>query len=470
MQKTRQNKRRTSSTLVDIYFACVPKLRQRHNDVTMTLTPSNVIQYNACPTEAKRRREYNPFVPIASEMQTSNSWTRDTATKNNFLGNGGTELNTTSQLYDLEYRNYDPALGRMNGVDPMANKYSSLTPYNYSFNNPVMFNDPSGADPPQTINYSAQTSHWFTFYTYDDRIDETELRFFSAVCGQCWRTGNAEAMAFYAGATGGREFGMSMSFGALSYSRQMSSTFYHGLSINFGSLANGVHKFSFGSNGVLSQYSFLSEAQVHDLGSAYTRDLVGGTTGPIVSNYTGGARLWQGSNGNFATFSGFVAVQGQQTQGDCPNCWLADYLRNTQSFGMHRNLFFDAEAIYVDASGSFIGHEMDRGGFFVLVGKDKGKFFTYSEKSIYGTGTDAGVAGELGSIDVTGNPNLFKSDYVYGYRDKFWAGGGEGPSVGLSYSLGSYNGQDVTAIAVQFGWSFLPISLGWNKGIISPSK
>jgi RHS repeat-associated protein len=209
-----------SPILVDIYFACVPELRQRYNDVTMTLTPSNVIKYNACSTEAKWRREYYPFVPIASGMQTANSWTRDTATKNNFLGNGGTELNTTSQLYDLEYRNYDPALGRMNGVDPLANKYSSLTPYNYSFNNPVMFNDPSGADPPQTINYSAQTSHWFIYCTYDDRIDETELRFGSAVCGQCWRTGNADAMAFYAGATGGREFGMSMSFGALSYSGQ----------------------------------------------------------------------------------------------------------------------------------------------------------------------------------------------------------------------------------------------------------
>ena len=209
-----------SPILVDIYFACVPELWQRHNDVTMTLTPNNVIQYNACPTEAKRRREYYPFVPIAIGMQTANSFTRDTATKNNLLGNGGTELNTTSQLYDLEYRNYDPALGRMNGVDPMANKYSSLTPYNYSFNNPVMFNDPSGADPPQTINYSAQTSQYYTFYTYDDRIDETELRFGSAVCGQCWRAGNADAMAFYAGTTGGREFGMSMSFGALSYSGQ----------------------------------------------------------------------------------------------------------------------------------------------------------------------------------------------------------------------------------------------------------
>src|SRR5258708_8883273 len=35
----------------------------------------------------------------------------------------------------------------MNGVDPMASKYASYSPYNYSFNNPVGFNDPSGADP-----------------------------------------------------------------------------------------------------------------------------------------------------------------------------------------------------------------------------------------------------------------------------------------------------------------------------------
>jgi|GEM_PF-5034012 hypothetical protein len=35
----------------------------------------------------------------------------------------------------------------MNQVDPMADKYSSHTPYNYSFNSPVDFNDPNGADP-----------------------------------------------------------------------------------------------------------------------------------------------------------------------------------------------------------------------------------------------------------------------------------------------------------------------------------
>lgn len=77
---------------------------------------------------------------------TANSWTRENVTGNNFLGNGGTEINRTTQLYDLEYRHFDPLLGRMNGVDPMATKYASLTPYNYANNDPVYFNDPLGDD------------------------------------------------------------------------------------------------------------------------------------------------------------------------------------------------------------------------------------------------------------------------------------------------------------------------------------
>jgi RHS repeat-associated protein len=111
----------------------------------------------ACPPERKRRRG----------LQTANSWTRENITGNNFLANGGTELNTTSNLYDLEYRHYDPILGRMNGVDPMAVKYSSLSPYNYSFNDPVTFNDPSGADP-----YNQYGGVYYTggYYSYDDYV------------------------------------------------------------------------------------------------------------------------------------------------------------------------------------------------------------------------------------------------------------------------------------------------------------
>jgi RHS repeat-associated protein len=126
---------------------------------------------------------------------TTNSWTRENTTGNNFLGNGGTELNPTSKVYDLAFRNYDPALGRMNGVDPMASKYASLTPYNYSFNDPVSFNDPSGAEPPQTINYGARSSNWYTSYTYDDRVDYHR--------GGEFYYGSSSALRFHTGGRGG---------------------------------------------------------------------------------------------------------------------------------------------------------------------------------------------------------------------------------------------------------------------------
>ena len=125
--------------LVDVYF----------DDLTITQTKTNVLQYN----------EYYPF-----GLQTQNSWTRENSTGNNFLANGATELNTTSSLYDLAYRNYDPILGRFGQVDPLADKYGSHTPYNYAFNDPVFFNDPSGASsdcPVCEHNYQATyASQW----------------------------------------------------------------------------------------------------------------------------------------------------------------------------------------------------------------------------------------------------------------------------------------------------------------------
>jgi RHS repeat-associated protein len=67
---------------------------------------------------------------------------------NRNLYNGGSEWqNDFGDLPDLMqtyYRNYDQALGRWIGVDPMADEAESLTTYNYSGNNPVMFNDPLG--------------------------------------------------------------------------------------------------------------------------------------------------------------------------------------------------------------------------------------------------------------------------------------------------------------------------------------
>lgn len=49
-------------------------------------------------------------------------------------------------LYDYHARKFDPALGRFMTIDPHADRYARLTPYNYVYNNPVNGIDPDGRD------------------------------------------------------------------------------------------------------------------------------------------------------------------------------------------------------------------------------------------------------------------------------------------------------------------------------------
>jgi RHS repeat-associated protein len=62
-------------------------------------------------------------------------------------------MTSNAQWYEMFFRGYDPALGRMLQIDPVASKYASVSPYNYSFNDPVALNDPSGADPYDPNHY-----------------------------------------------------------------------------------------------------------------------------------------------------------------------------------------------------------------------------------------------------------------------------------------------------------------------------
>jgi len=70
------------------------------------------------------------------------------ATPNKNLYNGGSEWqNDYSNLpdyYQTFNRNYDAATGRFVGVDPAAEGAESMSSYQYSGNNPIMYNDPLG--------------------------------------------------------------------------------------------------------------------------------------------------------------------------------------------------------------------------------------------------------------------------------------------------------------------------------------
>ncbi|MFO0507730.1 MAG: RHS repeat-associated core domain-containing protein, partial [bacterium] len=231
------------------------------DDFKVTQTKTNVLQYN----------EYYPF-----NLNTSNSWTRENATANNFLANGGTELNTTTGVYDLDYRNYDPILGRMNQVDPMASQYSSLTPYNYSFNDPVTFNDPDGADPIKKEPLPT-----------DANPDP----------GTGWGAWHLPGM-------GGGSSRIGFGHWSDRYSGYFNSMPGWTITIDFNQMRDGTYFGLDFTNGHVSNFTQYSEAVA-----------MGGSFGAMigasqwVSNYIGGARLWGNTAGtHFSPDGGPVMV------------------------------------------------------------------------------------------------------------------------------------------------------------------
>ncbi|MEZ5048503.1 MAG: RHS repeat-associated core domain-containing protein [Saprospiraceae bacterium] len=63
----------------------------------------------------------------------------------------GKEEDVETGLYYYGARYYDPKLSIWMSVDPLADKYPSLSPYNYTMNNPLRFTDSDGRKPQDAI-------------------------------------------------------------------------------------------------------------------------------------------------------------------------------------------------------------------------------------------------------------------------------------------------------------------------------
>lgn len=63
-------------------------------------------------------------------------------------------------MYDYSARYYEPAIGRFTTVDPLAEKYYSISPYAYVANNPINAIDPRGDSIWFTIHENTVTMHF----------------------------------------------------------------------------------------------------------------------------------------------------------------------------------------------------------------------------------------------------------------------------------------------------------------------
>jgi RHS repeat-associated protein len=66
------------------------------------------------------------------------------------------ELKGEGNSYDFGARIYDPRVGRWLSTDPLENKYPSMSPYNFTANNPILYVDPDGRDYGVYVNHETR--------------------------------------------------------------------------------------------------------------------------------------------------------------------------------------------------------------------------------------------------------------------------------------------------------------------------
>jgi RHS repeat-associated protein len=88
----------------------------------------------------------NEYYPFGMAYTKSVSSLLNPVVPNKYKYNGKEEQEMPGKWLDYGARFYDTQLGRWHSLDPMAEKYYSVSPYDYCTNNPIRYIDPTGME------------------------------------------------------------------------------------------------------------------------------------------------------------------------------------------------------------------------------------------------------------------------------------------------------------------------------------
>ncbi len=120
------------------------------------------------------------------------------------------ELGGVIDYYSTFFREYDPVIGRFNGVDPQADATVWLSIYHYADNNPINFNDPMG-----DISSGDYSSEWTAILSKFSGSNARYGGHWSPTTGADFFQSNAEATALGFLAAGGAS--LNIFYGAFNY-------------------------------------------------------------------------------------------------------------------------------------------------------------------------------------------------------------------------------------------------------------
>ena len=125
-------------------------------------------------TEVMEETNYYPF-GLTHKGYNVNVYSTNIGQKNKYNGmEWQNEL--LLNMYDMDFRDYDPAIARWVVIDPII--HHSLSPYNAFDNNPVFWADPSGANSSTTImDLFNNAGSGVTTYTNNNNGTFTETYF-----------------------------------------------------------------------------------------------------------------------------------------------------------------------------------------------------------------------------------------------------------------------------------------------------